>query len=147
MSVWFEGSNEIDCTIEKVKHAVEDSGAHYVGVISRMPGMASVELLDQKDDSVIIRTNEGLMTRTNISKTIGDDSVLVAFDEEYRAGSRVTTTTHFVDEFTRSGTGVRHHLVMSNVTATGLLGFFYRTFGKSKMGNAFLTSYKTYLEN
>ncbi len=147
MPVWFEGSNEIDCTIEKVKHVVEDSGEHYVGVISRMPGLKSVELLEQNDDSVVIRTNEGLMTRTNISKTIDEERVVVAFDEEYRAGLGVTTRTHFVDEFTKTGTGVRHHLVMSDLTASGVLGFFYRNFGKSKMGNAFLKSYKTYLEN
>ena len=43
-----------------------------------------------------IRTNEGLMKRTNISKRIEAESVSVEFDEEYEAGSTVTTTSHFV---------------------------------------------------
>ena len=35
---------------------------------------------------------------------------------------------------------------MSDVAAPGILGFMYRKFGSSKMGNAFLVAYKTYLE-
>ena len=113
---------------------------------SLLPGLSTVELVEQADDSVIIRTNEGLMRRTNISKLIDDEHVVIEFDEEYQAGSKVTTRSHFVDDFRTSGNGVRHELVISNVTAPGFLGFFYRTFGKSKMGSAFLNAYKAYLE-
>ena len=147
MSVWFEGSNEIDCTLEDVKHAIGDLGEHYVGVTGLLPGLTTVELVEQADDSVVIRTNEGLMTRTNISKLIDDEHVVIEFDEEYQAGSKVTTRSHFVDDFRTSGTGVRHELVISDLTAPGFLGFLYRTFGKSKMGSAFLNAYKTYLEH
>ena len=91
MSVWFEGSNEIECNIQQVKHALENHGEHYVGVISLMPGLTSVELVEQGSDFVIIRTNEGLMKRTNISKLIEAESVVVEFDEEYQAGSKITT--------------------------------------------------------
>ncbi len=146
MSVWFEGSNEIECNIQQVKHALENHGEHYVGVISLMPGLTSVELVEQGSDFVTIRTNEGLMKRTNISKRIEAESVVVEFDEEYQAGSMVTTKSHFLDEFTTSDTGVKHRTVMSGVEASGLLGFFYRNFGKSNTGNAFLKSYKTYFE-
>ncbi len=93
---------------------------------------------------MIIKTNEGLMKRTNISKRIEAESVVVEFDEEYQAGSMITTKSHFLDEFTTSDTGVKHRTVMSGVEAPGLLGFFYRNFGKSNTGNAFLKSYKTY---
>ena len=146
MSVWFEGDNEIACSLQEVKHALENLGEHFVGVISLMPGMTSVELVEQGADFVAIRTNEGLMTRTNISTHIEGERVLVEFDEEYEAGSAVTTTSHFSDEFSASDTGVTHRVVMSDVDAPGFLGFFYRTFGSSKTGNAFLTAYKAYFE-
>ena len=146
MSVWFEGSNEIECSIQQVKHALENQGEHYVGVISFMPGLTSVELVEQGSDFVTIKTNEGLMKRTDISKRVEAESVVVEFDEEYQAGSRVTAKSHYLDEFTTSATGVKHRTVMSDVKAPGLLGFFYRTFGKSSIGNASLKSYKTYFE-
>ena len=101
MSIWFEGFGEIECNISQVKHTLDNLGEHYVGVISLMPGLTSVELVEQGSDFVTIKTNDGLMKRTNISKL---------------------------------------------VEAPGLLGFFYRNFGSSNTGNAFLTSYKTYFE-
>ncbi len=144
--LWFEGSNEIECNIEKVKHSFENIGEHYTGIISLMPGMMGVELVEQGTDFVIIKTNEGLMKRTNISVLIHADSVVVEFDEEYQAGKATNTKSHFMDEFTNSGTGVKHRTVISGVEASGFLGFFYRNFGSSNTGNAFLESYKTYLE-
>ena len=146
MSIWFEGNSEIECNIQQVKNAFENQGEHYVGVISLMPGMTSVELVEQGSDFVTIKTNEGLMKRTNITKRIEAESVVVEFDEEYQAGSKVTTNSHFLDEFSTIDTGVQHRTVMSGVEASGLLGFFYRKFGKSNTGNAFLASYKTYFE-
>ena len=112
-----------------------------------MPGLTDVELVDQGVDSVSIRTNEGLMERTNITTQIAPDSVVVEFDEVYQAGSKVTVTSHFLDEFITSDSGVTHRLVVSDVEAGGLLGFFYRRFGGKKMGNAFLTAYRAYFEN
>jgi GNAT superfamily N-acetyltransferase len=43
MSVWFEGANEIECNIQQMKQAIANLGEHYVGVISLMPGLTSVE--------------------------------------------------------------------------------------------------------
>lgn len=146
MTVWFEGEDVIDCNIQQVKQALDNPGELYVGVTSLMPGMTSVELVEQGINSVTIKTNEGLMKRTNISKRIDEKSVVVEFDEQYEAGSKVTATSHFTDEFSTSGTGVTHRLVMSNVEAPGLLGFFYRKLGSSKTGNAFLAAYKTHFE-
>jgi hypothetical protein len=147
VSVWFEGESEIGCDIQHVKHALDNLGELYVGVVSLMPGLTSVELVEQGSDSVTIRTNEGLMKRTNISKRIEAESVVVEFDEEYEAGSKVTTTSHFSDEFTASDAAVMYHLIMSNVEAPGFLGFFYRRLGSSKTGNAFLAAYKTNFES
>ena len=146
MSTWFEGENDIECNIEEVKHALEHHGEHYVGVTSLRPGMTSVELVEEGLDFATIRTNEGLMRRTNISKHIEAERVAVEFDEEYEAGSAITTKSHFSDEFITRGNGVMHRIVMSDVEAPGFLGFFYRTFGSSKMGKAFLTAYKAYFE-
>lgn len=125
MSVWFDGENELECGIEDVKQSLEELGAHYVGVIDCVPGMTTVELLDQTSDSVTITTNEGIMKRTNITVHVEAERVLVELDERYQAGSKITTTSHFVDEFTTSATGVTHHLVISDVAAPGFLGYFY----------------------
>ena len=146
MSVWFEGKSQIDCSLEQVERAFGGYGDHYVGVISLMPGLTSVELVDQRPNSVTIRTNEGLMKRTNIARRIELESVVVEFDEVYEAGSKVTVSSHFSEQFTPSGAGVTYRLVITDVAAAGLLGFFYRKFGSSKMGNAFLTAYKAYFE-
>ena len=146
MSVWFEGQNEIDCDLAKVQGAFDNPGEHYVGVVSLMPGLTSVELVEAGADFVTIRTNEGIMKRTSISKRIEADRLVVELDEIYEAGLRVTVTGHFTDEFTTSGTGVAHRLVISDVKAPGLLGSLYRRFGGKKMGNALLTAYKAYLE-
>lgn len=146
MSVWFEGFIEIECNIQRVKDTLENHGEHYVGIISLMPSLTSGELVEQGSDFVTIKTNEGLMKRTNISKCIEANSVVVEFDEEYQAGSMVTTKSHFLDEFTTTDAGVKHHSVISDVKAPGLMDFFYRKFGSSKTGNAFLTSHKTYFE-
>ena len=95
MAVWFEGNTEIACNIKQVKDSLENLGEHYVGVVSLMPGLTSVELVEVGVDFVTIRTNEGLMKRTNITKRIEAGSVVVEFDEEYQAGSMVTTKSHF----------------------------------------------------
>jgi hypothetical protein len=140
VSIWFEGKNEIDCSLEQVKSALGNHGDLYVGVTGLMPGLTTVELVEQGSDAVTIRTNEGLMKRTNISKRVEAGQVVVDFDEQYAAGSGITVTSHYTDEFSTSGTGVAHRVVISDVEAPGFLGFFYRRFGSSKMGNAFLTA-------
>lgn len=144
MSVWYEGSCEIDCDIGQVRHALEDPGELYVDIVRLMPGLTSVDLMDQASDSVTIRTNEGVMKRSNISRRIEADRVVVEFDEVYEAGSKVTTTSHFAEEFTAGDSRVTYRLVMTDVEAPGFLGFFYQRFGSSKTGNAFLAAYKTY---
>lgn len=146
MSVWFEGSNEIACDIQHVERAVEDKGELFIGVVRHMPNMADAVLVEQGDDSVIIRTNEGLMTRSNISTKVGPQAVVIEYDEVYEAGKMVTAKAHFMDEFTASGSGVLHHMVISDVEAPGFLGFFYRKFGNSSTGNAFLSAYAGHLE-
>lgn len=146
MSVWFEGSREIDCSIQQVKDAIANHGEHYVGVISLMPGLTKVELVEEGPDFVTIRTNEGLMQRTNISSTIEADRVVIEFDEVYQAGSMVTASSHFRDEFSANDGTVTYQIIMSGVEAGGLIGFIYRKFGSSNIGNAFLASYKAYLE-
>ena len=146
MTVWFEGDSTIDCSIEDVKRAVENLGELHVGVVGLMPGLTSVELVEQTNDSVTIKTNEGLMRRTNIAVTIEAERVVVELDEVYKAGSTVTASSHFIDEFVASATGVTHRLVISDIAAPGLLGVFYRNVGRSKIGNAFLAAYRAYLE-
>ena len=146
MPIWFEADRELDSTIDEVKDAYSDLGQHFVAVVGLLPGLTSVELVEEGSDSVTIRTSEGLMKRTNITKGIEVDSLVVEFDEEYQAGSRVTVTSHYWNEVTTSAGGVRYHLRISDVEAPGFLGSLYRRFGSSKMGNAYLTASKTHLE-
>ncbi|MGI9611995.1 MAG: hypothetical protein ACR2QO_03735 [Acidimicrobiales bacterium] len=146
MSVWFEGEGAIGCSLDQVEHAVENPGDLFTGVVRLMPGLTDVELVDEQDGSVTIKTNEGLMRRTNVSAQRDQDRVVIEFDEEYAAGSRVTTNAHFRQQFAAADHGVTHQLTIRDLTAPGFLGFFYRRFGASKMGKAFLTAHKAYLE-
>lgn len=146
MSIWYENNNEIDCDIQKIKESFNNWGEHYAAVISFMPGLTSVELLEQGKDFVTIRTNEGLMKRTNIFMNIENERVIVEFDEEYHAGRMINVQSHYWDEFIQRGSIVKHRIVLSNVHAPGLLGFFYVKMGKSSIGNALLKSYKTFFE-
>jgi hypothetical protein len=144
---WFEGTTEIDCELEAVKSSVADFGAHFSGVVRSMPGIVESELLEQGDDFVTIRTNEGLMRRHNIECTVGDDEVILRFDEVYET-SKVTGESHFEDTYTGSSSGgVQFHTEVSDVRANGVLGFLYRNFGKRNMGKAFLSSQKKYFES
>lgn len=147
MNTWFKGASEISCTTQKVGEAFRDPGHLYAAVVGLMPGMTSVELVDQGPDWVTIKTNEGLMKRTGLLADIADDSVVVEFDEEYQAGSRITFTSHMRSEFVPSSGGVTHHLVISDLVAPGFLGFLYRRFGRSKMGKAFLDSHRAHFES
>ena len=146
MKTWFEGSSDIECTIEHVRRSLDNLGEHYVGVIALMPSLSAVELVNQGEDSVEIKTNEGVLRRTNIVRKLEGDRVIVEFEEEYRAGSVLTTKGHFLDEFTSTSSGVRHRMVISGLEAPGILGFFYRKFGSTNIGTALLQSYKHYLE-
>ena len=144
-TIWFKGSSKLNCSIQKIKNSLKDYGKHFIGVNSLMPGLIKLELLKQGKDFVIIKTNEGFMKRTNIIKSIEFDKVEIEFDEEYQT-KMVTTKSHFKHSFIDSGEGIKHSLVLTNVKASGLLGFFYKTFGKSHIGKAILKSNKNFFE-
>jgi len=146
MTIWFDGSEDIASTIPDIGSSLDNHGEHYVGITRLMPGLTSVELIDQGRDFVTIQTNEGLMTRTSITKRIEAASVMVEFDEEYRANRMVSVTSHHSEEYTTVDTGVRCRIVLSDVESPGFLGFFYRTFGRSNIGNTLLRSTKGYFE-
>ena len=145
-SIWFEGHNGIECNISNIKKSFDNHGKLFVSVIKLMPGLTSVDILEEANNSITIKTSEGIMKRTNISKIITDESVLLEFDEEYQAGRMIKVSSHCLDEFTVNGKSVKHRVVLSDVKARGVLGFFYRNFGKSSIGNAILNSYKTYFD-
>ena len=129
-----------------MKAAYANHGELLAAVVGLLPGLTSVELVEKSSDSVTIRTNEGLMKRTNIVKRSEAESVVVELDEEYAAGSRLTVTSHYRDEFTTKHSGVEHRHVISDVEAPGILGFLYTRFGASKIGKAHLAAYKTHFE-
>ena len=146
MKVWFDGEGQIACDLEQVERALEDPGKLHVGLVGLMPSLTEVALVEQGPGTVTIRTSEGIMTRSNISHEVGDGSIIVEFDEVYQAGSLVTATSHFRDEFSAIDGGVHHHLVISDLNAPGFVGFFYRSFGSRNIGKAILEANKQYFE-
>lgn len=86
------------------------------------------------------------MRRTGITTRGGDESLVVELDETYEAGSKVTATSHVVEEFTATADGVTHRLVISDVQVPGALGFFYGKFGGRNVGRGFLEATKGHLE-
>jgi hypothetical protein len=81
MTVWFDGTSDIGCSIDQAKEPLDDLGELFAGVVGLMPGLTSIELVEKGPESVTIRTNEGLMTRTNIAKRFEAESVAVDCDE------------------------------------------------------------------
>ena len=145
-AIWFEDSNQINCKIKDVEDSITNLGKHFTELISLMPGMKEVALIEQGADYVKIKTNEGLMTRREISITKENEHIILEFNEEYQAGKTVNTNAHFFQKFEFNGNVINHHLVISDLTAPGFMGFLYKNFGSSNMGKAFLETYKTYFE-
>ena len=146
MSIWYEGTIEFSCDFKEIQSAFENVGETYFEIVKLMPGLSSVELVEQGSDYVIIKTNEGLMRRTNIRIDFDMEQVLVEYDEEYQAGKMLTTTSHFQEEFKTNSDGIIFKMIISDLKAPGFMGFFYRNFGSSNTGSAFLTAWKTYFE-
>lgn len=147
MSIWFEGSMEVTCSMDALARSLEDIGEHFVGVVGRLPGLSSVVLVEQGEGFVTIKTNEGLMKRTGIAVSAEESRVAVEFKEVYQAGKMVTVTSDFAHTFDRTESGLVHRTVISGVEAPGFLGFLYRKLGKAKMGKAFLAAYADYLQS
>ncbi|VDB00437.1 hypothetical protein S1OALGB6SA_1519 [Olavius algarvensis spirochete endosymbiont] len=146
MEAWFEGSNEIECSLERIKSDLENPGEHFTGVIKLIPNMSEAELVEQGEDWVTIKQKEILTKRTNIVKRMETERMTVEFDEDYRVGRIIRVNVHALSEFTSLGTRVRHRAVISNVEAPGIFGFFYRKFASADTGKILLEAYKRYFE-
>lgn len=146
MSIWYDHSNIIECPLESIVDSCNEIGQHYVGVVALMPGLTSVELVSEQSNSVVIKTNEGLMKRNNISITNEKERLVIEYDEAYQAGKAINVESHVKDEFSTSDGGVKHRLVISDVKATGMMGFLYKNFGKSSIGKSLLGAYKEFFE-
>lgn len=145
-SLWFDGSNQINCNIKKINDSLKNIGELFVDITKLMPGIKVSKLVDQGANFVIIKTNEGFMKRKNISIKIHASMIVLEFDEVYQAGKSITTKSHHLEKYTVNGSKVDHDLIISDVQASGFLGFFYRIFGKKSIGSAILNSYKTFFE-
>lgn len=146
MSVWFEESSEINCSIERIREGITDFGELSVGVTRLMPGMRSVELVKNEGNIVVIKTNEGLMERSSISVSKDGDGAQVTFDESYKAGRATTVTSRHAHYFAPTQGTVLHRAVVSDVKGSGLMGFLYRHFARWSMKRAIVKSYKDYFE-
>lgn len=143
--IWYQKSAMIGCNLDVINQSLNDLGEHYRKQISVYPGMITVELIEQGTDYVTIKTNEGLMKRTNISVVESGSKIVVEFDEEYST-SKLTTNSHFVEKFQDKNGNTELSIEISNLSAPGLLGFFLRNFGSKNIGNGFLDSYKKIFE-
>lgn len=147
MSNWYKGSHEINCGFSKILESFENIGDLYVNITKLMPGLSIVELVEQSESHVVIKTNEGLMNRSNISRKLVDECLTISYDEDYQAGKTIRVISHIEDVFISENDITKHKLSISDVNATGFMGFLYRTFGKSNIGNSQLKAYKEFFEN
>jgi uncharacterized protein (DUF2164 family) len=143
--IWFKESTMIVCSIEDINKSLDNKGEHYKELMSVYPGMTAIELIDQGEDFVTIKTNEGLMKRTNISVVKSKGKTLVEFDEAYIT-SKLTTHSHFVEKLEVQNDKTELNIEISNLEAPGFLGFFLRNFGSKNIGKGFLDSYKKIFE-
>lgn len=87
------------------------------------------------------------MRRHNIECSVGDDEVILRFDEAYEA-RKFTGRSDFEDTYTASNSGgVQFCCAVSDALADGVLGFRYRRFASLNMGRAFLSSQNRCLES
>lgn len=147
MSIWYKSSEEINCQLDTVKQEVKSMGQLLVGVVKLMPGLTSVELIEATEDTVIIKTNEGLMNRSNILISLDKNLVTIDFNESYQAGKMSEFLTHYKHIFEMKDDGVLHTCEISNVKASGFMGFLYKNFAKKSIGSATMNAYKKYLES
>ena len=147
MSHWFEGSISVDCSYDHVISSFAHIGLHYKRQVDFMPGVHDVTLVESSSSRFEVKTNEGRMIRENITIKINKQSVEVTFRETYRAGSMMTATSNFVETYTSVNNAVEYALVIESVKTSGVLGFFYRNFGKKNIGNAVLKAGKNALES
>ena len=142
--IWFQGNNSVKCNLNMVDIQTQDMGRLFVGLVTQMSGITQAELIEQDEHSVVIKTNEGQMTRNNITKESTGDKIILEFDEEYVAGKAITSRSHYVHEFEKTEDGFRHTLTISDVKASGILGFFYKLFGSKNIGKDVLKSVESY---
>jgi len=143
--IWFQKSTTINCNIKDIDKSLENLGNHYKQIMDKYPGMINVELIEAGEDFVTIKTNEGLMKRTNFSISKSEGKILVEFDEEYIT-RQLTTYSHFEERFEGKNNEVELNIKISNIVAPGFLGFLLRNFGGNNIGKAFLNSYKQTFE-
>lgn len=146
MSIWYKSSEVVYCQLDTIKQEVESMGQFLVGVVKLMPGLTTVELEEATVDTVIIKTNEGLMNRSNIRINMDNDLLNIDFDESYQAGKMPTYLTHYKHVFKTKDDGVVHTCEISDVKAPGFMGFIYKNFAKRSIGSATMKAYKTHLE-
>lgn len=146
-NIWFKDSCKVDCSLHTALNSLNNKGRHYEQVVRLMPGISESNLVNETSDSISIQTNEGLMKRDNIIIEKHDEWVTIEYHEEYIAGKAMTSKSQIKEKFVKDDKGISYLLTISNVKATGFLGFFYRLFGKNSIGKALMNSHKTYLES
>ncbi len=147
MGTWFEATETVNTTLDGVEEKAKDLGHYFQSVVGFMPGISSAVLLEAEATRVKIQTNEGIMIRSNITQHKTPSEFTVDFDEAYQAGSLMMTQSRHTNIFSSTTNGVTHKLIISNVSANGILGWLYRTFGASNIGKAILAATKTHLES
>jgi len=76
--------------------------------------MSSVELVRNDLNTVIIKTNEGLMERSSIPVSKEGDGAQVTFDESYKAGRATTVTSRHTHYFTPTQLELISRLIAEN---------------------------------
>jgi len=142
--VWFEGSRPLECDTVQINDGLSDLGSFFSETVGYMPGISNVELVHQEGDKFVVKTNEGTMTRSSVVVEKSSERTLLQFNEVYDAGRSITVSAQHVHSFNWLDAGTAVTVTISKVSALGILGFFYKRFGKKSIGNAILASYQSY---
>jgi hypothetical protein len=111
MKIWFTGNTTLQCSFEKIKTETKQINLFITSIVGRMPGITSVEIMAEDIGFVKIKTNEGVLTRTNIVVSSDHSTITISSNEHYIAGKMIQVEADFKEAFHIDETGnIKYHL-------------------------------------
>ena len=143
--IWFQGTARVTCDAARIDQALADIGSFFSKTVAGMPGISKVSTVDRDGATYRCRTNEGEVQRSAVSIEGEGGNTRLQFEETYDA-RLVVVRAHHRHSFESDETGTTIRVEISNVSATGLLGFAYKLFGSKSIGKAILAAYQDYFD-
>lgn len=146
MSEWYKNTEYVERDMKTVKGLIKETNEYILNVTRKLSGISTAEITDSSEGSVTIKTNEGVMTCSQIKLDVEAELITLTYKESYQANKAMTVTSNQKDVFQKEGNMIKHTKVLEDVNATGFLGLFYKLFSKNKIGQALQRATKEYLE-